>query len=129
MIVYQATKSDFLNTVFTRDIEAVILDAYRQRMGHGVSRQEVRSWKESLVAMAKVLNHESIPANCGVAVEYAIPQTSKRIDVLLSGRDEAGWDNLLIVELKQWETARRTDMDAVVRTRYAQGEVNTNHPS
>lgn len=129
MIVYQATKSDFLNTVFTRDIEAVILDAYRQRTGHGVSRQEVRSWKESLVAMAKVLNHESIPASCGVAVEYAIPQTSKRIDVLLSGRDEAGRDNLLIVELKQWETARRTGMDAVVRTRYAQGEANTNHPS
>jgi DUF2075 family protein len=129
LIVYQATKSQFLDTAFTRDIEAVILEAYRQRTGHGVSRQEIRSWKESLLAMAKVLNHESIPENCGVAIEYGIPQTSKRIDILLSGRDDVDRDNLIIVELKQWQTARRTTMDAIVRTRFAQGESNTNHPS
>jgi len=51
--------------------------------------------------MAKVLNDDVNPGECGVAVEYGIPQTSKRIDLLLSGRDEAGRDNLLIVELKQ----------------------------
>ncbi len=129
MIVYHATKSEFLNAVFTRDIEAVILAAYRKRVGHGVSRQEVRSWKESLLAMAKVLNDDSIPSSCGVAVEYGIPQTSKRIDMLLSGHDEAGRANLLIVELKPWETAKRTNMDAVVRTRFEHGESDTNHPS
>ena len=129
MIVYQSTKSEFLNAAFTRDIEAVILDAYRSRTGHGVSRQEVRSWKESLLAMAKVLNDDAIPASCGVAIEYGIPQTSKRIDLLLSGRDDVGRDNLLIIELKQWESAKRTAMDAVVRTRFAQGESDTNHPS
>ena len=129
MIVYQSTKAEFLNNVFTRDIETVILEGYRRQWGHGVSRQEVRSWKESLLAMAKVLNHESIPDSCGVAVEYGIPQTSKRIDVLISGRDAADRSNLLIVELKQWETAKRTSMDAVVRTRFAQGEADTNHPS
>jgi len=79
--------------------------------------------------MAKVLNDDSIPGNCGVAVEYGIPQTSKRIDMLLSGRDAAGRDNLLIIELKQWETAKRTTMDAVVRTRFAKGEADTSHPS
>jgi DUF2075 family protein len=129
LIVYQSTKSEFLNAAFTLDIEAVILDAYRSRTGHGVSRQEVRSWKESLLAMAKVLNDDIIPASCGVAVEYGIPQTSKRIDMLVSGRDEAGSGNLLIIELKQWESAKRTTMDAVVRTRFAQGESDTNHPS
>lgn len=129
MIVYQATKSEFLDSAFTRDIEAVILQAYRQRVGHGVSRQEVRSWKESLLAMAKVLNHDSIPENCGVAVEYGVPQTSKRIDMLLSGRDDADRDNLIIVELKQWETAKLTPMDGIVQTRFSQGESNTSHPS
>src|SRR5512139_3604819 len=79
LIVYQSTKSDFLDTVFKRDIEAVILAAFRKRVGHGVSRNELRSWKESLLAMAKVLNDDCIPCECGVAVEYGIPQTSKRI--------------------------------------------------
>jgi len=129
LIVYQSTKSEFLDAAFKRDIESVILDAYRARTGHGVSRQEVRSWKESLLAMAKVLNDDAIPAACGVAVEYGIPQTSKRIDMLLSGRDRAGRANLLIVELKQWESATRTSMDAVVRTSYAHGESDTSHPS
>jgi hypothetical protein len=79
--------------------------------------------------MAKVLNDPSIPDSCGVGVEYGIPQSSKRIDLLLSGRDETGRGNLLIVELKQWESARRTDMDGLVRTRFAEGEANTSHPS
>jgi hypothetical protein len=98
-------------------------------VGRSTSRREVRSWKESLFAMAKVLNDPSIPDSCGVGVEYGIPQSSKRIDLLLSGRDETGRGNLLIVELKQWESARRTDMDGLVRTRFAEGEANTSHPS
>ena len=57
-----------------------------------------------------------------MGVEYGIPQSSKRIDLLLSGRDETGRGNLMIVELKQWESARRTDMDGLVRTRFAEGE-------
>jgi hypothetical protein len=56
--------------------------------------------KRPLLAIAKGLNHDAIPDDCGVAVAHGIPHTSKRIDVLLSGRDEAGRHNLLIVELK-----------------------------
>jgi uncharacterized protein len=76
-----------------------------------------------------VLNDPSVPDNCGIGIEYGIPQSSKRIDLLLSGRDETGRGNLLIVELKQWESARLTDMDGLVRTRFSDGEANTSHPS
>ena len=109
LIVYLATKADFLDAVFKRDIESIILDGLQGARG--------RLHAESLFAMAKVLNDPSIPDSCGVGVEYGIPQSSKRIDLLLSGRDETGRGNLLIVELKQWESARRTDMDGLVRTR------------
>jgi uncharacterized protein len=129
MIVYQSTKAAFVDVVSKRDIEAVILEAFVARMGKRVSPNEVRSWKESLQAMAKVLNDEAISDDCGVAVEYGIPQTSKRVDMLLSGRDEAGRANLIIVELKQWERATRTAMDGVVRTRFAHGESDCSHPS
>ena len=129
MIVYQSTKAEFLDNTFSRDIEKVILDAYRRRVGRGVSQSEVRSWKESLLAMAKVLNHDSIPSDCGVAIEYWIPQTSKRIDLLLTGNDGDDRDNLLIVELKQWEAAAKTNKDGIVRTRFAGGEADTSHPS
>jgi hypothetical protein len=129
LIVYQTKKGDFLKDVFTKDIEEVVLAAFRSRTGRSVARSEVRSWKESLLAVAKVLNDEEIPNDCGVAIEYAIPQTSKRIDFILSGTDESKIDQLIIIELKQWETARKTDIDGVVNTRYAHGDKDTSHPS
>lgn len=129
MIIYRSTKDGFLNDTFGYDIEAVVLGAYQARTGHRVSKAEVRAWKESLLAMAKVLRHESIPDDCGVAIEYVIPQTAKRIDLLLSGVDGHDRSTLVIVELKQWESAAPTSKDGVVRTRFAGGESETSHPS
>jgi DUF2075 family protein len=129
MIIYQSTKDGFLNDAFSQDIETVVLGAYQARTGHRVAKTEVRAWKESLLAMAKVLRHESIPDDCGVAIEYVIPQTAKRIDLLLSGIDELNRSKLIIVELKQWQTATTTHKDGLVRTRFAGGESDTSHPS
>lgn len=129
MIIYQSTKDGFLNDAFGHDIETVVLGAYQARTGHRVAKSEVRAWKESLLAMAKVLRHESIPDDCGVAIEYVIPQTAKRIDLLLSGVDEHNRSKLIIVELKQWESATLTRKDGLVRTRFAGGESDTSHPS
>jgi DUF2075 family protein len=129
MIIYQSTKDGFLNDAFGQDIETVVLGAYQARTGHRVAKTEIRAWKESLLAMAKVLRHESIPDDCGVAIEYVIPQTAKRIDLLLSGIDELNRSKLIIVELKQWETATLTHKDGLVRTRFAGGESDTSHPS
>lgn len=129
MIVYQSDKAGFLNDAFANDIEDVILRAFRARTGRSVGKSEVLSWKESLVAVAKVLNDEGIPADCGVAIEYGIPQTAKRVDFILSGRDPHGAERLIIIELKQWQSARRTDRDAIVTTRFSHGEREVSHPS
>jgi uncharacterized protein len=129
LIVYQSTKASFLNDTFKDDIEAVILQAYRNATGSRVPLSQMRAWKESLMAMAKVLNHESIPEDCGLAVEYTIPNTAKRIDLLLSGLDERDQSNLLIVELKQWEYALPTGSDGIVKTRIGGAEIETSHPS
>jgi len=80
VIVYQKNKSEFLDDVFKRDIEAVILAEYMARTGSRVSSAEIRAWKESLLSVAKVLNDESIPGDSGVAIEYHIPNSNKRID-------------------------------------------------
>ena len=129
MIVYQETKAGFLRDAFTRDIEEVILAAFKQRTGHAVARSEVRSWKESLIAVAKAVNDAAVPDDAGVGIEYGIPQTSKRIDFILSGTGENQRDQLVIVELKQWESVKKTDRDGIVRTRFAGGETDTSHPS
>lgn len=129
MIVYQSTKAGFLNDAFKKDIEAVVLSVFKAQTGRGVSGAEIRSWKASLMEIAKVLNEDEIPGNCGVAIEYGIPQTAKRIDFLLSGKDSEQRDQLIIVELKQWESVQKTDQDAVVITRFSGAPISTSHPS
>lgn len=62
----------------------------------------MNAWKNSLGAMSRVLRDEEIPNDIGVAIELHIPQTSKRIDITLTGMDASGKQNVVLVELKQW---------------------------
>src|SRR5690606_10834063 len=64
--------------------------------------------------MAKVLRDEEMPDDMGVGIEYGIPQTAKRIDVILSGRDVEDRPHLIVVELKQWSSSKFSDKDGVV---------------
>lgn len=114
MIVYQATKSRFLSDTNNRDIEDVVAAAYLARTGRYVPRAEIRSWRESLTQMAKVLSDEDIPGDIGVGIEYGIPQSAKRIDFVLSGRSADNNPNLIIVELKQWSGSKLSDKDGVI---------------
>jgi len=129
VIVYEAQKDQFLHDVFHKDIEQVVLDAYWRRTGRKVGREEVRSWASSLVYMGRVLNDAAVPSDCGVAIEFTIPQTSKRVDFLVTGRTAEDRPCVMVIELKQWETAHRTDKDAVVSTRFAKGSGEVSHPS
>ena len=79
--------------------------------------------------MAKALNDKDIPDDAGVAIEYGIPQTSKRIDFIVSGQGESEGANVVIIELKQWSHAKRTGKDGVVATRISRGEQEVSHPS
>ena len=106
MIVYQATKSGFLEDCDNRDIEELIASGYVQRVGRYAPEPEVRSWRASLNEMARVLRDPDIPGDAGVGIEFGIAQTSKRIDFILSGASEDHRPNLIIVELKQWSEAK-----------------------
>lgn len=117
MIVYQANKSKFVEDVGSLGIEYQIAQQYLRKTGRYAPEAELRAWRESLRAMATVLDDDTIPADTGVGVEFGIPQTSKRIDFLLSGRNGDDQPHVIIVELKQWSTSTRTDKDGIVVAR------------
>lgn len=129
MIVYEATKQQFLKDTDNDDIEDVILAHFTARTGKRVGRSEIDSWKGSLGYMAKVLRDEELPPDTGLAIELHIPQSSKRIDFTLTGHDEAGGKNAVLVELKQWSSAKATEKDAIVVTALGKGMRETVHPS
>lgn len=131
MIVYQSTKSGFIRDTFDHAIEAIISDAWLKRTGRYAPHAEVQAWQNSLESMAMVLDHPDIEDDVGIGVEFGIPQTAKRMDFLLTGRDESGRDRLVIVELKQWSDAKVSEKDGIIIARRGgrSGEIEGPHPS
>jgi len=130
MIVYNSTKSGFVGDVMSGRIDSIVEEKFIQRLNRGVSESEKRSWANSMKDMCLVLQGDySIHNDCGVAIEFTLPPTSKRIDFLLSGVDENQKSSVIIIELKQWEKCERTSLDAIVKTYIGGGVRETIHPS
>ena len=90
---------------------------------------EYRSWANSMQYMCNVLDDRDISDECNVAIEYQIPLTSKRIDFLIAGQDSQAKQNVVIVELKQWETSEPTSREDVVRAFTGGANRYVAHPS
>jgi uncharacterized protein len=127
MIVYSSTKKDFLNDVLDGYVEKQILTSFVRELGHSTGKSEIRSWKESMQYMSNIMHDPEIPDDVGVAIEYKIPRTSKRIDFIITGKDDDQRYSAVVIELKQWsEGVEISDKDGVLNTKFF-GEVP--HPS
>jgi len=93
--------------------ENAIVDEVIKSMGFNVNPSQKRAFKNSLGEMYKVLNNSGIDEAVRIGIEYQIPITTRRIDFIISGSN--GYDdNLVIVELKQWDQVTKTDMPNIV---------------
>lgn len=131
MIVYNEIKSTFIEDVRTGDIASKILKLIQERGLNAGHDREFDSWHNSMQFMRNILDDKSIADDVQVAIEYNIPQTSKRIDFLILGSNESNDDNIVIVELKQWGRAEVVDDDMhfSVRTYVANDNRIVCHPS
>ena len=131
MLIYVADKKQFLHDCDYgyEEIQEIIRAKFKEVTSKGVSQTEVNSWRSSLSYVATVLRDDEIAQDIGVAVELHIPQSSKRIDVTLSGLDASGQKNVIIIELKQWEKAQKTSKDGIVITYMGGSQKEVVHPS
>lgn len=130
MIVYEATKQLFVEDVVQDRIEENIDRRFYEKMGYHTSKSERDSWKNSMQYMLKVLIDNNIPGNVGIAIEFKIPNTSKRVDFIITGKDGNLKNTAIIIELKQWTEAEIVNgKDGIVQafTGHALREVA--HPS
>jgi DUF2075 family protein len=127
MIVYSSTKEGFLNDVLTGSIETNISESLVREAGYSVGKSEKNSWQNSMQFMSMIMYDKNIPSDTGIAIEYKIPKTSKRIDFIITGKDESNNNSAIIIELKQWsEGIHITDMDGILNTDFFG---NVSHPS
>lgn len=130
MIIYSRTKDGFMDDLCEGVLEEKVASAVSERFGRRTPQSEIRAWKNSLTYMGNILGSSSVPGNAGVAIEYNIPYTSKRVDLIVSGYDAEGRNSAVIVELKQWEHADSVPgKDGVVRTYINGGDHEVTHPS
>lgn len=127
VLVYTWTKKKLNEEIF--EIDKIIENRFLEILSRRVSPSEKSSWKSSLLYMNQILSDTEIPDDCWVAIEYNIPQTSKRIDFIITWRDETDKDHVIIVELKQRQEANITNKDWIVTTRFAHWVQETSHPS
>lgn len=130
MIIYSGSKSDFMTEVEEDTIAYSIRDSILNKMHRTTGDAEFRSWVNSLEYMYKVLNDNEIPSDSGIAIEYNLPNTAKRVDFLISGYDNERKANVVIIELKQWERLNKVEgLDALVETFTGGANRRVVHPS
>lgn len=129
MIVYKASKREFMSDVMQNQIADKILSSFVREVGHSTGKREIESWRNSMMYMNNIVNDPGIPEDVGIAIEYKIPQSAKRIDFIMTGINSDQKNVAVLVELKQWSEAEITDMDGLVRT-FVGGRVSEHeHPS
>lgn len=129
MIVYDGIKTEFMNDVRDNLICNKIYEQYQKYFGR-TNESQMRAWQNSMQYMRNVLDSEDIPGDCGVAIEYNIPATAKRVDFILTGANENDKKCVVIIELKQWSECTAVNSEnGVVETYVGGGKRRTPHPS
>lgn len=129
MIIYEGSLRQFSNDVLMGAIADKIVECFENNGFHHNNKAEYAAFNNSLMVMNNVLcNNSGIDQDINVAIEYQIPLTSKRVDFLVTGYDENDKENVVIIELKQWESCKATSRDDVVTTYVGGANRAVTHP-
>lgn len=128
MRLYSGSSQQFIRDTIQNQIADKLKSAFFLYFRYNPSPAELSSWRNSLRSMSQVIQYAKLDDN-GVILEYQLPQSSKRLDCMLTGRGEDGTENAIIVELKQWEHCERSDGDREVVTWVGGAKRDVLHPS
>lgn len=128
MRLYSGSSTQFLDDTIHNQIADKLKESFFQYFRYNPSPNEVQSWRNSLRAVAQVFDYSGL-VDHGVILEYQLPQTSKRLDCLVTGQDNNKDDRAVVIELKQWEKCESSDGANEVTTWVGGGKREVLHPS
>lgn len=92
--------------IANRSLMPTLTEQFRHQIGHRPSPGEIHSWERSLEVLITDLAEAGL-GEIEALLEYQLPLTSKRVDVVLCGQNpQSGNPQYVLVELKQWSSAR-----------------------
>lgn len=126
MTLYRTSVAGF--SAIEHHLSEMLSEQMAIRTGRSVGAAERRSWERSLPALRADLVSAGL-LEVEMLIEYQLPLTSKRADVVLAGFHPAtGRPSYVVVELKQWSHAERfEDSDTLVTVHGYHGHPVT-HP-
>ena len=128
MVIYETTKKGFL-----RDVESGVLadnlKALFKTHHIGSGNREFESWRNSSVFMKEIIKDTRFDDDISVYLEYQVFLTSKRVDFMIAGTDDQGNNNIVIVELKQWNKCEKNGKRDIVIAETGGQRQEVAHPS
>jgi hypothetical protein len=134
MYLYQGAVQEFIRDAQLNRLADKIDKAFAIEKGYHAGKSEVNSWRNSLQHMSNVFSLAQLGPQ-GVIVELQLPLTSKRLDVMVAGKQmrgpaEQARDTAVIIELKQWSHVDESGLTDHVAVAFAGGSPkDTLHPS
>lgn len=108
MRLYEGTIAEFNKGVLENAIADQIGASYERYYKRRVNSSEFRAWQQSLNFLRNSFEYSSLLDN-RIIIEYELPYSTRRIDVLLFGRDHKKTDSVVLIELKQWSNENVVD--------------------
>ena len=111
MILYEGTIETFNDDVMQNCVADRAAEKYTSHYNRKPAPSEYRSWQNSLPILNQAFRYAELKDN-KILLEYELPYSSQRIDVLLFGKSVDDTENIVILELKQWSNDGLKDSDS-----------------
>ncbi|MCZ4536505.1 DUF2075 domain-containing protein [Gordonia terrae] len=108
MSLYRASVAGVRGQIASNGLVGTLTKQFAYEFGYQPSPGEVRSWELSLQVLVSDLEDAGLD-KVEMLIEYRLPLTSKRADVVLCGEHpKTGEPSYVVVELKQWTGASKS---------------------
>ena len=128
MRLYSGMSREFVQDSVRNQLADKLRNSFFAYYRYEPSPSEINSWRNSLRAMAQVIDHAKLHDQ-GIFLEFQLPLSSKRLDCMVCGRDDDCQDRAVIIELKQWEKCERLSSDKLVQSWVGGRQRAVLHPS
>jgi len=130
MRLYEGTITDFNTAVLENKIADQVGSSYERYYRRRVNPSEYRAWQQSFNFLKNSFEYTGLSGN-KIVIEYELPYSTRRIDVLLFGRNQSHDDSVVLIELKQWSNDSVEDCvsDGNIVVDYGRFKKEQAHPS
>jgi len=101
MRLYEGAIADFNLAVLENKIADQVASSFENYYRHSVNQSEFRAWQQSFNFLRNSFEQSGLREN-KIIIEYELPYSTRRIDVLIFGRGIRNNEGVVLMELKQW---------------------------